>query len=119
MNIIISQNQNEFTVVKISLKKFDFEALQEAKEIIIDAVNQSENKKIILDLSTVEFMDSMGLSLIIGTLKYIEQVDGQMKLAPLAKQPNELISIAHTCIVNANRRIFYHKICSTFGICFK
>lgn len=93
MNIIISQNQNGFTVVKISLKKFDFETLQEAKEIVIDTINQSKSKKLILDLSVLEFMDSMALSLIIGTLKHIEHIGGQMQLAPLAKQPNELISI--------------------------
>jgi len=92
MNITIKYIDNDFAYIKIDAKSFDFETLHEAKEVIIDIID-NERQKIILDLRAMKFMDSIGLSLIVSIFKYTQSVDGVFKLCALAKQPSELITI--------------------------
>jgi anti-sigma B factor antagonist len=92
MNTIISYNDDGFALVKIDIKRFDFDCAQEAKKIVLDII-ENKSKKIILDLSAMEFMDSAGLSVIVSIFKKITQVEGVLKLSSLASQPFELIHV--------------------------
>ena len=58
----------------------------------MEAIN-NHKKEIVLDLSALEFMDSMGLSFIVFALKRIHQANGILRLAPLGEQPKELIRL--------------------------
>jgi anti-anti-sigma factor len=91
MKIIITDKDNQLHI-KIDTKRFDFDRLEQLKEIIIKAVN-NHKKEIILDLSALEFMESMGLSFIVFALKHIHQANGTLGLTSLSKQPQELIRL--------------------------
>ncbi len=91
MKIIITDKDNQLHI-KIDTKRFDFDRLEQLKEIIREATH-NHNTNIVLDLSALEFMDSMGLSFIVFALKHIHQAGGTLRLAPLGEQPKELIRL--------------------------
>ncbi len=92
MKIIIKQLKDEFVYIKIDTKQLTFEQAQDAKQTVIETI-ENDSKKINLDLSSIVFMDSIGLGLIVSIYRYVHKVGGEMRLCSLAKQPNELISM--------------------------
>jgi len=83
---------NGYTKVKIGVERLDVSVMKEIKEDINKAI---ENKnKVILDLSTVNFLDSSGLSVLISVLKQVNKSENaSFKLCALNAQPNELMQI--------------------------
>lgn len=49
------------------------------REAIIDLVNRGE-RRIVIDLSGVDFLDSTGLGILVGGLKRVRSHDGQLAL---------------------------------------
>jgi|GEM_PF-1132459 len=92
INVTIVEVEDDFVCIKTDAKALSFEDVQELKERVFETIDHKSHK-IILNLRSIEFMDSVGLSLIISILKYIQVLDGVLKLCALAKQPSELIHI--------------------------
>jgi len=89
---IHAQKVGHYTKISINVKKLDVTSMQEIKEEIQDILDK-ENK-IILDLSSVNFLDSSGLSVLISILKQLNKVENsKLILCGLNTQPNELMQI--------------------------
>lgn len=83
---------DEYTKISIDTERLDLASMKETKETVQPILDT--NNKIILDLSAVQFLDSSGLSVLIGFLKYLnKQENGQLKLCALTAQPTELMEI--------------------------
>lgn len=89
---IHSFQQNDYTVVQISFERFDVASMAEAKEALEGIL--AHNSKLVIDMSKVNFIDSSGLSVLIGTLKKLKaKEDGTLKLCSLNSQASELMEI--------------------------
>jgi anti-sigma B factor antagonist len=83
---------NGYIKVHIDLERLDVVSMKEVKDEI-NQILQNENK-IILDMSTVTFLDSSGLSVLIGILKTLNKTeDSELKLCSLTTQPAELMEV--------------------------
>ncbi len=83
---------NEYTKIIINVERLDVFSMEETKAAI--AINIEGKSKVILDLSKVNFLDSSGLSVLIGILKKINKIDNSsLILCGLTTQPNELMQI--------------------------
>ncbi len=52
----------------------------------IDELAEAGQKRIIIDLSNTEFMDSTGIGILIGSLTSVRRAGGDMKLAGMEKR---------------------------------
>jgi len=91
MELVIEKKYG-ITEVIIKSKRFDYSVMKEIKEAFEKLADEG-NKKIILNLENVEFMDSSGLSVIISLYKRLNQEDGKLVICGLQEQPTELINI--------------------------
>jgi len=83
---------NEYTKIMINTERLDVFSMEEMKE---DIANNIEGKsKVMIDLSKVDFLDSSGLSVLIGVLKKMNKIkNSSFILCGLTTQPNELMQI--------------------------
>ncbi len=91
MNIIITY-KDDTAFIKIVTERFDHQNAKEAKDTLFNIIDNGIHK-MVLNLSSMEFMDSTGLSVIVSIFKRISSVNGELKLCPLSKQPTELLKI--------------------------
>ena len=83
---------NGYTKITIMKERFDVASMQEIKEEISKIIETKY--KILLDMSMVTFLDSSGLSVLIGVLKTLNKIDNSdLKLCELREQPAELMEI--------------------------
>lgn len=83
---------NGYTKITINVERLDVFSMKDTKEDI--NINIEGKNKVLLDLSKVDFLDSSGLSVLIGVLKSINNLDeGSLILCALTTQPNELMQI--------------------------
>lgn len=83
---------NGYTKITIMKERFDVASMQEIKEEISKIIETKH--KILLDMSIVTFLDSSGLSVLIGVLKTLNKIDNSdLKLCELREQPAELMEI--------------------------
>lgn len=87
---IIYSNENEIKILKLSgsLANESITVFRNYFEEIKD-----ENCRYILDLEDLKFIDSMGLGLIIQTLKYVISESGELKILHLNSQPKVIFEI--------------------------
>ncbi len=76
----------------IHVEKFDVSNMKEIKKSIESEINR-KHINIILDFSRVKFIDSSGLSVVIGTFKKLKSIRGQLKLCGLNPQPLQLLKV--------------------------
>ena len=62
-----------------------------APYITPDSLLSDGSLKVVLDCTNVSFMDSAGVSAIIGLFKHLSSKDGRMVICSLAEQPKSLI----------------------------
>jgi anti-sigma B factor antagonist len=68
--ILESENIGGITYVKVQIERLDAARCVSFKEEIKDVINKGENS-IVLDFSTVKFMDSSGLGAVVSVLKML------------------------------------------------
>ncbi len=78
--------------ITIHVEKFDVSNMKEIKKSIDNEINR-KNSNIIIDFSRVNFIDSSGLSVVIGTFKKLKSIRGQLRLCGLKSQPLQLLRI--------------------------
>ena len=91
MNITIKY-KSDFAFIKIGSNRFDYYNAEVIKDTLFEVIEEDTNK-IILDLSSVDFMDSSGLSAIVKVFKYISSAGGELKICALLKQPYDLMKL--------------------------
>jgi len=65
-------------------------------EALMNAMLADGVRKLVLDLTHVEFMDSAGLGVIMHAFGEIEQLGGQMRICGANEQAQRLFNITHT-----------------------
>lgn len=65
-------------------------------EMLINALIRQGTRKLVLDLTHVEFVDSAGLGIIMRIFAEIEQHGGQFRIAGAKEQVRRLFEITHT-----------------------
>ena len=76
--------------IKIAVEKFDVSNMKEIKKSIEKEISRKD-KRVLLDFSTVRFIDSSGLSVIITMFKKLRAIGGTLILCGLNRQPYELL----------------------------
>lgn len=83
---------NGYTKIAIEASRLDVANMAEMKTAILERID-TKNPNVVVDLSKVDFLDSSGLSVLIGIFKYLNTLQGKLKLCGLTEQPNELMQI--------------------------
>ena len=65
-------------------------------EAMINQLIADGARKMVLDLTHVEFLDSAGLGVIMHTSAMLEQIGGQLRVAGPSQQVQRLLHITHT-----------------------
>jgi anti-anti-sigma factor len=81
-----------YTMIHLNFERLDIVNMQETKEQLHSII--LEKNHIVLDMQKVTFVDSSGLSVLIGTLKQVTAKEsGSLKLCGLTNQPIELLEL--------------------------
>ena len=92
MKITVKKLNNK-CVVGIKVKHLDVSNMQNLKEEL-NSVLDDGNHKMIIDLSGIDFIDSSGLSVLIGLFKRMNRLDdAKLELCGLEEQPTDLLQI--------------------------
>jgi anti-anti-sigma factor len=83
---------NGYTKIVIEAERLDVANMADMKTGILENIDDS-NPRVVIDLSGVVFLDSSGMSVLIGVFKYLNTINGELKLCGLQEQPNELMQI--------------------------
>jgi len=78
--------------IKISVEKFDVSNMKDIKKSIEREISRRD-KRVLLDFSSVRFVDSSGLSVIITLFKKLRAIGGVLILCGLNHQPFELLKM--------------------------
>ena len=76
---IVEEIIDDIVVEIINLDRATIREAEDLKEKLTPKINMGY-KKIIIDLSEVEFLDSTFLGVIVGTLKRVAKIGGDLKL---------------------------------------
>ena len=68
------RRQGDALIVKVLEKRFAADVPNKFKEVMADRIEKG-NDRIVLDISSVEFIDSAGLAAFVHTLKLLQQKD--------------------------------------------
>jgi anti-sigma B factor antagonist len=79
MQIISRMLDQEVLVIEVGLSRIDASNSKLFRERLYDAL--MTNKKVLLCLGAVEFMDSSGLGVIISCQKRVREYDGDLRIA--------------------------------------
>jgi len=79
------------TVIKPLMKRFDASVASSFKQKLHVLIHQG-NRKLLIDLEHVDFMDSSGLGTIISGLSRIGD-EGAIKLCCVSEQPRKLLQL--------------------------
>jgi anti-sigma B factor antagonist len=92
MSLVIEKN-NKNTIISINKDRLDVSSMQRVKEEL-NGVIDGGNHKLVINLSKVSFIDSSGLSILIGLFKRVKGIKGaSLSLCGLGRQPLELLRI--------------------------
>lgn len=105
MKITIEKLSNKKKIT-LNIKKFDIIHMQDIKKEINQEITDTPSN-IIIDFSNVSFIDSSGLSVIIGIFKQLNKLNKKLELCGLQEQPIELFELTQlhkliTIIDNCN-----------------
>lgn len=79
-------------VVKPLDKRLDALIASEFKDKVLQTIDEEKVKKVVIDLSKVEFVDSSGLGAIVSILKHVVR-EGRLVLCSLQKAVDELMEL--------------------------
>ncbi len=88
-----SENQGKFTVIKATVNMLDGATAPDLKALFVQ-LNKDGVNQIILDLSTVKYCDSSGLSAILIGHRLCRDASGSFALCGLQAAVAKIISIA-------------------------
>lgn len=83
----------EVTVVTLGVKRATAEIAGEFKNLLVSLIEEKKIKKILIDMSNVEFADSSFLGSIVSGLKKISQNNGDIKICGLQPPVDEMFKL--------------------------
>ncbi|RLA94064.1 MAG: anti-sigma factor antagonist [Deltaproteobacteria bacterium] len=86
------EKRGDVLVVKPLDKRLDALIASEFKDRVLQCIDEEKVKKVVLDLSKVEFVDSSGLGAIVSILKHVIR-EGRLVLCSLQKAVDELMGL--------------------------
>ena len=84
----------DISIFKLNEKRFDSQIAGLVKGEFTILLHTKDSKKLILDLSEVEYCDSSGLSAILLAYRILQSEEGQIRLAAPTKNVKKLIEIS-------------------------
>ena len=75
-----TSEENGIVILKVNLKRATVDCVKEFKDLLFSTIDANDTKKIILDLSDVEFVDSSFLGAVVSGLKKITAIKGDIKI---------------------------------------
>jgi anti-anti-sigma factor len=91
----LRESEKEIVIIKVNLSRATMKEASELKKIILDEIDK-DTKKIVIDFSSCEFMDSTFISVLITSLKNITKVKGQLILANVKSEALSLMELTGT-----------------------
>ena len=88
---INTQNYNDVTVIELQ-GELDNDVADSLKATVTESVS-AQRRRIILDLSNINFIDSQGLELLLWVHQYCRQNRVQLKLAGLDENCEKILEI--------------------------
>ncbi|HEX2788168.1 MAG TPA: STAS domain-containing protein [Ignavibacteria bacterium] len=82
MNYEVTE-ENGVTIIKVNLKRATVDVVKDFKNFLFNLIDNDQKKKIILDLSNVEFVDSSFLGAVVSGLKKVTAIKGDIKVVEL------------------------------------
>lgn len=98
MNAIYNEKEKVLTV-EIT-EEIDHHIVEKIRRKIDDEIIRYMPRKVILDFSSVEFMDSAGIGMVLGRYKVIKMIGGSLELvniSPMLKKIFEMSGITRIC----------------------
>jgi anti-anti-sigma factor len=88
---ISTQNYNDVTVVELQ-GEFDEELVEPVKATVTESVS-AQRRRIVLDMTNINFIDGQGLELLMWVHQYCRQNRVQLKLAGLDENCGKILEI--------------------------
>ncbi len=88
------QNDGDLAVFKLKESRFDASIAGYIKGEFTILLTSGEVKKLVIDLSDVEYCDSSGLSSILLAYRLLQGIDGELRIANPQKGVKNLIDIS-------------------------
>jgi anti-sigma B factor antagonist len=82
MNYEVTE-ENGVAIIKVNLKRATVDVVKDFKNFLFNLIDNEQKKKIILDLSNVEFVDSSFLGAVVSGLKKVTAIKGDIKVVEL------------------------------------
>ena len=95
MNISYERNGGVLTVFLCG--ELDHHAAKKVIPNVLSLIDIELPTAVVLDFSSVNFMDSSGIALIIGTFKRSRSVDGSFKVINVSRQAYKVLEAASIC----------------------
>ena len=90
---LLVETKNKSTIILINKERLDVANMQRVKEELNSIIDKGSHN-LIINLSKVSFIDSSGLSILIGLFKRVKTIRGaSLSLCGLGKQPLDLLRI--------------------------
>lgn len=96
--VLLTRPLGEHVVVELN-GPLDFHTAPTLWEALWPSVLCQESPRVILDLSSVEFMDSTGLSVVIDAWRQAESRDGTLQLARAQRQAAKVLRVTSLDVV--------------------
>jgi len=86
-------NENDVTVLKIEQNRATFETTKEFRQNLTKLIDQNKWRKLVIDMSNVEFADSSFLGSLITGLKKITSNQGDIRLFGLQAAVKTMVEL--------------------------
>ncbi len=87
---IVKDKFKDVTVLRLEGKLVIGDEVEEFRKAISEAVKEG-NKKIVIDLSNLSYMDSTGLGELVRAYTTVKKANGNLKLASLTEKVKDLM----------------------------
>ncbi len=86
-------NENDRLYIKLS-GEVDHHAVKDARCEVDDLIIRNRPMQLIMDLSSIDFMDSSGLGFVLGRLRKINDMGGKLMVLNPARRAEEMLKMA-------------------------
>lgn len=86
-------NEKDRLYLRIS-GEVDHHAVKDTRKEVDELILKNRPKTLIMDLSAIDFMDSSGLGFVLGRLRKMNDIKGNMLVLNPAKRAEEMLKLA-------------------------
>ena len=87
--------QNLITLISLTPRRATAEIAREFKDYLFDLIENKNIRQVVIDLETVQFMDSFFLGAIVSSLKKCRNMGGDIRLANMQKSLRPVFELMH------------------------